>query len=170
MLPDLAQASLGTLAQFLLPEHQHLLPAEEPPEPPELGAVKAAVCIGENPVLQWQGFAAPDLLFFKRKGEGQRIVPPFVLHCPVRVGPVYRIAQNHNEAHRRVVAPDSLCCWIPVEADRRRFSKDDRRWLPGNGDAVNLGLARARHASRHQRNGVLSPGAGKSRVLAQVGS
>ena len=37
-------------------------------------------------------------------------------------------------------------------------------------DAVRLGLVRAMPASRHRRNGVLSPSAGESRVLAQVGS
>ena len=83
MLPDLVQTGLGTQAQFLLPEHQYLLSAEETPEPPELSGIKAAVDVGENSMLQWQGFAAAGLFLFKCKGEGQRIVSPTVLHRPV---------------------------------------------------------------------------------------
>ena len=83
MLPDPLQAVLGIQAHFLLPEHQYLLSAEETPESPELSAIKAAVDVGENSMLQWQGFAAAGLFLFKCKGEGQRIVSPTVLHCPV---------------------------------------------------------------------------------------
>ena len=111
MLPDPLQAALGAEAQLLVPEHKHLPPAEETPEPPELGAVEAAVDVGENPVLERQGFAAAGFLLFQCKGEGQRIISPPVLHCPV-VGPLDRIAQDHNQAHRRVVAPDPLRCRI----------------------------------------------------------
>ena len=83
MLPDLVQTGLGTQAQFLLPEHQYLLSAEETPEPPELSGIKAAVDVGENPVLEWQGFTAPGLFLFQRKSERQLIVSPPVFHCPV---------------------------------------------------------------------------------------
>ena len=83
MLPDLVQASVGGVSQILLPEHQYLFPLEETPEAPELGAVKAAVYVGENPVLEGQGFAAAGLLLSQRKVEGEWIVSPPVLHCPV---------------------------------------------------------------------------------------
>ena len=83
MLPDPLQAALGAEAQLFLPEHQHLLSAEETPEPPELVAVEAAVDVGENPVLERQGFAAAGFLLFQCKGEGQRIISPPVLHRPV---------------------------------------------------------------------------------------
>ena len=75
-------------------------------------------------MLQRQCFSAASFLMFERKVEGQWIVSPPVLHRPVGVGSLDWIAQNHNQAHRRVVVPDPLCCWIPVEADRRRFSPE----------------------------------------------
>ena len=53
MLADFVQAGLRVVAQLLLPEHEHLLSAEETPETPELGAVKAAVDVRENSVLEW---------------------------------------------------------------------------------------------------------------------
>ena len=83
MLPDPVQAGLGAEAQMLLPDHQDLFSAEETPEPSELGAVKAAVDVGENPVLEWQGCAAAGLFLFQSKGERQLIVSPPVFHCPV---------------------------------------------------------------------------------------
>ena len=87
---------MGAKAQLLLPDHQDLFSAEETPEPSELGAVKAAVDVGENPVLKWQSFAAAGLFLFQGKCERKRIVSPPVLHCPVLVGELDRIAQNHN--------------------------------------------------------------------------
>ena len=83
MLPDLVKAGLWAEAQFFLSEHQYLLSAKETPEPSELGAVKAPIYVGENPVLEWQGFAASCLLLFQRLGEGQRVVSTMALHCPV---------------------------------------------------------------------------------------
>ena len=98
MLADFVQAGLRVVAQLLLPEHEHLLSAEETPETPELGAVKAAVDVGEHSMLQWQCFSAASFLLFERKVEGQWIVPPPVLHRPVGVCPFDRIAQNHNQS------------------------------------------------------------------------
>ena len=83
MLPDPFQASVWCASQIFLPEYKYLFPLEETPEAPELGGVKAAVYVGENPVLEGQCFAAAGLLLFQRMVKVEWIVSSPVLHCPV---------------------------------------------------------------------------------------
>jgi hypothetical protein len=70
-------------------------------------------------MLQRQRLAAALSLAADGLLERQLVPLPLAFHVPVRIGARHRIAQQHDQLHRRVVAPDALRRGLPVHVNRR---------------------------------------------------
>src|SRR6185369_234817 len=75
-------------------------------------------------MLQGQRLAAALSLGADRLLERQRIAAALAFHVPLRIGARYRIAQQQDELHRRIVLPDARRRGIPVHVDRRRVAEN----------------------------------------------
>ena len=93
-------------------------------QPRKLLGIKTSIDIREAAQLQRQRFLHPFFLFLHRLQEIERLAPLEALHVPMRKRALDWISQEHEQFDLRIIFPNPLDGWFPININRRAFAGD----------------------------------------------